>query len=111
MTLRPQRTRATIANARGIQDPQGAIALRTPLLGIEGVTGRTAERPIRLRGKRRTRKAMRKGWAGPLGRAIDHGRYGLFGRRRLFFRGGISLKGTPTGSEEAAQLLREVLKA
>ena len=59
-----------MANARGVQHPQGAVAFGAPLLGIEGMIGGTTQRPIWLECERRTRKAMSKGWTGPLGRSI-----------------------------------------
>jgi hypothetical protein len=40
-----------MANARGIQDPQGATALETPFLGIERAISGATQRPIRLEGK------------------------------------------------------------
>src|ERR1700730_12862986 len=71
-----------MTNACGIQNPQGTIALGAPLLGIQRVVGRTAQRPIGLRRKSGTREAMGKGWAGPLGRSI-HRRRSRAERRTL----------------------------
>lgn len=66
LTLCPQRAGTTMADTRGIQEPQRAIALRTPLLEIEGMIGRTSQAPIRLWSKRGARESMRKRWASPL---------------------------------------------
>ena len=76
-----------MTNACGIQDPQGAIALRAPLLEIERVIGRTAERPVGLRSERGAGKAMGKGGTGPLRWPIDDGRQGCFRWFRLVSRG------------------------
>src|SRR5262249_13561453 len=59
-----------MTNARGIQDPYGAIALGAALLGIERVVGRTAHCAIRLWSKRGAGKAMGKRWPGPLRWAV-----------------------------------------
>src|SRR5258708_38780541 len=73
----------------GIRDPQGAIVLGTPLLGIQGMIGRAPQRAIGLRRKRRAGKAPGKRRTSPLGRAIDDHRRRLFrpcrldGRRRI----------------------------
>ncbi len=93
LTLCPQGTGAAMADACGIQDPQGAISLGTPFLRIQWVIGRTAQGAIGLRSKRRPRKAMRKGWAGPLGWSIDDRRRGLIRWFRLIGRGRLSLMG------------------
>jgi hypothetical protein len=42
LTLRPQGTAATMADASGIQNPHGAITIRTPFLGIQRAIGGTA---------------------------------------------------------------------
>ncbi len=40
-----------MANASGIQHPQGPITLWAPFLRVEGITGRTAQRAILLGNK------------------------------------------------------------
>lgn len=60
LTLGPQRTGAAVADACGIQDPQGTITLGTPLLRIQGVVGRTPQCSIGLGSESRAGKAMRK---------------------------------------------------
>src|SRR5258708_58411 len=92
LTLCPQRTGAAMADACGIQDPQGAIMLGTPFLGIQRMVGRTTQRPIGLRNKSGTGKASRKRRASPSGRAIDERKGGFFSGCRLFFRNWFSLK-------------------
>src|SRR5260221_13036021 len=74
LTLCPQKTGAAMANASGIQDPKRAIALRSSLLGIQRTVSRATQRPIRLQGKRGTRKAPGKRRTRPLGRTIRHRR-------------------------------------
>jgi hypothetical protein len=59
-----------MADACGIQDPQGTITLGTPFLWIQRMVGRAGQRPIRLRSKRGAGKAMGKGGTRPLGRTI-----------------------------------------
>lgn len=69
-----------MADACGIQEPEGTIAFGTSFLQIEGMIGRATQRPIWLWSKCRARKTMGKGGPGPLWRAIrDH--------RRRYFRG------------------------
>jgi len=70
LTLRPQRAGATMTDARGIQEPQGAIAFETSFLEIKRMVGRTPQRSIGLRRKGRTRKPMRKRGTSPLWRTI-----------------------------------------
>src|SRR5262249_8359245 len=71
----PQRAGATMANTRGIQEPQRAIAFGTALLEIEGMVSRTPQAPVRLRGKCEAREPMRKRWASPLRWTVrDRGR-------------------------------------
>src|SRR5260370_5204963 len=48
LTLCPQRTGAAMADACGIQDPQGATTLGTPFLGIEWMVGGATQHSIRL---------------------------------------------------------------
>ncbi len=60
LTLGPQRAGAAMTNTCSIQDPQGPIALRTPLLEIERVISRAPQGSIRLGSKGRTREAVRK---------------------------------------------------
>ena len=72
-----------MADPRNIQDPQGAITLGAPFLGIQWMVGRTTERPIGLQGKRGAGKAMGKGRACPLGRSIHHRRRWLRESSRL----------------------------
>ncbi len=69
-----------MTDARRVQHPQGAIPLRTPLLEIERVVGRAAERPIRLRSKSGAGKAMRKRGAREFRRAVSDRRRGCFRR-------------------------------
>ena len=57
-----------MTDASGIQHPQRAIPLGTPLLEVERVVGRTAQRPIRLQSKSGTGKTSGKRGTGPLGR-------------------------------------------
>ena len=77
LTLRTQRTGATMAAARGIQDSQRAIAFGTPFLGIQRAAGRATQCPIRLKGKGRAGKAAGKRRPCPLGRTIRHRRWVL----------------------------------
>jgi len=51
LTLCSKRAGTTMTDTRGIQGPQGAIALRTPLLEIKRVIGRAPQCPIGLRRK------------------------------------------------------------
>ena len=51
MTLRAERTGATMAKTGCIQHPHRAIALWSALLWIERMIGGTMQRPIRLREK------------------------------------------------------------
>jgi hypothetical protein len=78
LTLCSQGTGTAMTNARSIQDPQGAITLRTPFLRIQWMVGRTAQRPIWLWSKSGAGKAVGKGGTSPLGRAIVNVRRGLF---------------------------------
>jgi hypothetical protein len=57
LTLSPQRTGATMADASCIQDPKGAIALGSALLWVEGMISGATQRSIRLQGKSRSGKA------------------------------------------------------
>src|SRR5579859_3870231 len=75
-----------MTNTCGIQHPQGAIALRAPLPGIERVICWTAERPVGLRSERGAGEAMGKGEMGPLRWPID-GRQRGFRWFRLVSRG------------------------
>lgn len=72
-----------MADARGIQDPQGAAALGTSLLGIERMVGRATQGAIGLRGKCGTRETMRKRGAREFRRAIGDRGGGRFRRCRL----------------------------
>ena len=60
-----------MADPRGIQHPQRAIALRSPLLWIERATCWTAERPIRLESEICASKSFGVRWMCPLRRSID----------------------------------------
>lgn len=51
LTLFPQRTGSTMANASGIHHPQGPIPLRASFLRIERIADRTTQRAIRLGGE------------------------------------------------------------
>ena len=70
LTLCPPWAGTTMTNACGIQNPQRPIALRAPLLGIEWVIGRTAQRSVGLKSKRGTRETMRKRGPCPLWWAV-----------------------------------------
>ena len=73
-----------MADACGIQHPQGAIPLGTPLLKIQRVVGRATQGSIWLRSKGGTGKAMRKGDPSEFRRAIDDRRRGYDrGRKRV----------------------------
>ena len=72
-----------MTDARSIQNPQRAIALRTPLLEVEWVIGGATQRSIRLQSKRGTREAMRKREAREFWRAVSDRRRGCFRKRRL----------------------------
>lgn len=95
-----------MADARRVQHPQRAIPLGTPLLEVERVVGRTAQRPIGLRSKRGAREAMGKGKPCPLGRTIDDRRSGCFcwfrlvGRGRFGVESGSKLGGAKPCSRE-----------
>jgi len=97
-----------MADACSIQDPQRPIMFGTPLLRIERMARRAAKGPIRLRGKRRTGKAMGKGGTCPLERSIAGRRCGNLRWFRLVSRGRWCLKGR--GKFGRAQLcFRELL--
>ena len=75
-----------MADACGIQDPQGAIALGTPFLWIKRMISGATKGVIGLWDKSGAGKAMGKGRTCPLGRAVcDQGRL-LLRRYRLAFR-------------------------
>jgi hypothetical protein len=59
-----------MADARGIQEPEGTIAFGTSFLQIEGMIGRATQRLIWLWSKCGARKTMGKGGPGPLWWAI-----------------------------------------
>jgi hypothetical protein len=73
LTLLAEQTRATMADPRGIQHPQRAIALRSPLLWIERATCWTAQRPIGLVSEIGTSKSFGVRWTCPLRWSIDDG--------------------------------------
>jgi hypothetical protein len=81
-----------MADACSIQDPQGAITLGTPFLGIKRVVRRATQGPIRLRSKRRTGKAMGKGGTCELRRAIGNRRRGRLRCFRLVGRGSFDFE-------------------
>src|SRR5271165_689304 len=60
-----------MTDACRIQNPQGAIALGAPFLGIERVIRRTPQHPIMLRSKRGAGKTMRNRGARELRRAVS----------------------------------------
>ena len=62
LTLRTQRTGTTMANARGIQNPQGAITLGAPFLWIERAISGSTQCPIRLRDKIREQQVVNLGF-------------------------------------------------
>src|SRR6266699_889771 len=70
LTLVPQWTGTTMANASSIQDPHGSIPLRTPFLWVERRAGRTAQRAIGLGGKVTTFQATLFPGGGKGGRPI-----------------------------------------
>lgn len=92
LTLCPQRTGAAMADACGIQDPQGAIALLTSFLRIEGMVGRAAQCAIRLRSKRGAGKASGERRTCPVGRAIADRRRGDVSTGRLNVRSRLNFK-------------------
>src|SRR5258706_11082367 len=59
-----------MANAGGIEHPQRAIALRSPLLGVEGVIGGTTQRSIWLQSEIGSGKSFGEGSACPLSRPL-----------------------------------------
>lgn len=59
-----------MADASGIQEPNGAITLGSALLWIKGTISGATQRPIRLQGKSGTGKASGKRRTCPLGRTI-----------------------------------------
>ncbi|SRR5579883_1039713 len=83
LTLSAQGTGAAMADASGIQDAKGAIALRSALLWIERTISGATQRSIRLQGKSGTGKATGKGRTSPLGRAILNLRRGFASGDRL----------------------------
>ena len=76
-----------MADACGLQHPQGAIPLGTRLLKIQRVVGRTTQCPIGVRRKRRAGETMRKRWTCPLRWAIHDRRRRCFRRFKLVGRG------------------------
>jgi hypothetical protein len=97
-----------MTDACGIQDPQRAVALLVPFLGIERVVGRATQRAIRLWDKLGAGKTVGEGGTRPVGRAIASVRRGRFRNLRRFLQGRFSLKGWSKFS--AAQFCcREVL--
>src|SRR5450756_2388591 len=70
LTLRAQRTGATMANTGGIEHPQRAIPLRSPLLRVERVISRTAQRSIWLQSEIGSSKSFGEGSACPVSRLI-----------------------------------------
>src|SRR6266516_693963 len=71
LTLFPQPTHAAMANPSGVQDTQGAIALRSAFLRVKRTISGTAQRSIGLQRKSRAGKSSSKGRFGPVGRTRD----------------------------------------
>ena len=89
LTLGTQITDTTIANASSIQKTIGAIPLWSAFLRIKGAVGRTTQRPIRLKRKCGSWKAISKRGACPLRGTILDNRRRFFSVSRFFAAGGL----------------------